>query len=155
MRGGGDLDACVTLLAAVHAADGYPAYWPDEPGRWLTPRDLLNAWVARQADEVVGHVCLCRAEDGASGGIWSGATGLPIERLGAVGRLFVAPAARRQGLGERLLLAAGDEARRLGRHPVLEVLERDRAAAALYERLGWRRAGPLDAELRWYVAPVR
>jgi hypothetical protein len=38
---------------------------------------------------------------------------------------------------------------------VLEVLDRDRAAAALYERLGWRRAGPLDAEVRRYVAPVR
>jgi GNAT superfamily N-acetyltransferase len=147
-----DLDACVAVLAAVHEVDGYPARWPDEPGRWLTPRDLLDAWVARRADEVVGHVCLCRAEAGAAVVIWSAATGLPAERLGVISRLFVAPAARRQGLGERLLVTACDEARRLGRHPVLEVMRHDRAAAALYEALGWRRAGPLDTELRWYVA---
>ena len=151
----GDLDACVAVLAAVHAADGYPALWPADPHRWLTPRELVGAWVARRAGEVVGHVCLCRAEEGASAVIWSAASGLPVGRLGAVSRLFVAPTARRQGLGERLLLAACDEARRLGRHPVLEVLRQDRAAAALYERLGWRRVGPLDAELRWYVAPLR
>jgi GNAT superfamily N-acetyltransferase len=148
-----DLGACVSLLAAVHAADGYPARWPDEPDRWLTPRELLGAWVASRTDEVVGHVCLSRAGDGTSTAIWSAATGLPVERLGVVSRLFVAPAARRQGLGQRLLLAACEEAGRLGRHPVLEVLDRDRAAAVLYERLGWRRTGPPEAGLRWYVAP--
>jgi GNAT superfamily N-acetyltransferase len=155
VRRTGDLDACVATLAAVHAADGYPARWPAEPGRWLTPRNLLSAWVAWRADEVVGHVCLCRAEEGESAAIWSAATGVPVELLGAVSRLFVVPAARRRGLGERLLAAACEKARRLSRHPVLEVLEGDHAAMALYERLGWRRAGPLDAELRWYVAPVR
>lgn len=153
-RRSGDLDACVALLAAVQAADGYPANWPEDPGRWLTPRDLVGAWVARRADEVVGHVCLCRAEEGSSAAIWSAATGLPVERLGVISRLFVGPSIRRQGLGERLLLAACGGARALARHPVLEVLDRDRAAAALYERLGWRRAGPVDADLRWYVAPL-
>jgi GNAT superfamily N-acetyltransferase len=154
-RRAGDLDACVALLAAVHGADGYPARWPDDPARWLTPGELLSAWVATRADEVVGHVCLCRAEDGASAAIWSASAGRPVDRLGVVSRLFVASAARRQGLGRRLLDAACAAARRQGRHPVLEVLEGDRAAAALYERLGWRRLGPPDEALRRYVAPLR
>jgi hypothetical protein len=34
-----------------------------------------------------------------------------------------------------------------GLHPVLDVIDRNRAAVALYERLGWRIAGSLDVEL--------
>jgi GNAT superfamily N-acetyltransferase len=149
-----DLEACVALLAAVHASDGYPACWPDDPARWLAPDELMSAWIAKRADEVVGHVCLCQAEEGASAAIWSASAGRTVDQLGVVSRLFVAPAARRQGLGGLLLLAACEEACRRGLHPVLEVLERDRAAAALYERLGWRRAGPPGPALCRYVAPV-
>ena len=154
-RRAGDLDGCVALLARVHAADGYPVHWPEDPGRWLTPDELLGAWVAWRSGALAGHVCLCPAETGPSAAAWSSGAGVPVDRLGVISRLFVAPDARRRGLGERLLVAACDEASRLGRHPALEVLERDRAAHALYERLGWRRAGPPDPTLRRYVAPVR
>jgi GNAT superfamily N-acetyltransferase len=152
----GDLDACVALLAAVHAGDGYPANWPRDPARWLTPDELLGAWVAARSGELLGHVCLCRAEPGPSADVWSASTGRPAGGLGVVSRLCVSPAARREGLGRRLLQAACEEARRRGLHPVLELLEvpgRDGAAAALYERLGWRRAGAIPG-LRHYVAPA-
>jgi GNAT superfamily N-acetyltransferase len=156
-RGGEDLETCVGLLAAVRAADGYPARWPDDPASWLTPDEPLRARVAWRPDpdQVVGHVCPCDAGAGASAAAWSAGAGVPVERLGVVSRLFVDPRVRREGPGRRLLLAARDEARRRDRHPVLEVLERDRAAGALYERLGWRLAGPPDPTLRRSVAPVR
>src|SRR5262252_10413952 len=65
-RRAGDLDGCVALLARVHAADGYPVHWPEDPGRWLTPDELLGAWVAWRSGALAGHVCLCPAETGPS-----------------------------------------------------------------------------------------
>lgn len=32
-----DLPARVETLAAVHAADGYPAWWPDPLAGWVLP----------------------------------------------------------------------------------------------------------------------
>jgi ribosomal protein S18 acetylase RimI-like enzyme len=58
--------------------------------------------------------------------------------------LAVADAARGQGLAKALLAAAEDEARRRGCNALyLEVRIDNRAAIALYERQGYRRAGRL------------
>ena len=155
-----DLDGCVEVLARVHAADGYPAAWPDDPGRWLMPSRLLGAWVAGRAGALVGHVGLSGASPGPSAEYWSASTGLPPDRLGAVRQLFVAPDARGDGLGERLLSHATAAALRQGLHPVLDVIEKNRTATALYERLGWRVVGAIDVKfggrperLVCYVAP--
>jgi GNAT superfamily N-acetyltransferase len=155
-----DLVRCVELLAEVHAADGYPAIWPSDPGRWLTPSRLLGAWVAGPADALTGHVGLSGVVSVPSAELWVASTGLGLDRLGAVRQLFVSPSARRQGTGERLLAIACAEARRRGLHPVLDVIDRNRAAMALYEQLGWRIAGSLEVELAGrpellvcYVAP--
>ncbi|NUR63893.1 MAG: GNAT family N-acetyltransferase, partial [Catenulispora sp.] len=52
-----DLEGCVKALNAVHASDGYPMNWPEDPVGWLTPAEGLHAWVAVAGDgEVVGHV---------------------------------------------------------------------------------------------------
>ncbi|MBF8188506.1 GNAT family N-acetyltransferase [Nonomuraea sp. K274] len=69
-----DLDACVEALATVHAADRYPANWPDDPGAWPTPDDPAMAWIAAEAS-------------------------LTTE----ITRLFVSPVARGRGLAGRLL----------------------------------------------------
>jgi len=141
-------------------ADGYPAVWPADPGGWLTPSRRLGAWVAGSVDAVTGHVGLSGVATGPSAELWVASTGLGLDRLGAVRQLFVSPGARRQGTGERLLAIACAEARRRGLHPVLDVIDRNRAAMALYEQLGWRIAGSLEVELAGrpellvcYVAP--
>ncbi len=138
LRQRNDITACVRLLASVHATDGYPTRWPADSSSWLTPDTLL------------GHIALCgvRGDSAASG--WAVASGLPPERMAEVARLFVAPDARGQGIGATLLETARSEADSRGLRPVLKVLERDRSAIALYERLGWRRVATIRAP--WVVA---
>ncbi|MDR6326186.1 hypothetical protein [Actinoplanes couchii] len=41
-RGDADLDGCVALLRDVHAADGYPVNWPEDPRGWLAPPELVR-----------------------------------------------------------------------------------------------------------------
>jgi GNAT superfamily N-acetyltransferase len=64
-----------------------------------------------------------------------------IARRGAAGwvaGMGTAPAYRRRGLGERVLVAGLEAARRRGcREMWLEVIDRNRAAIALYEKLGF------------------
>jgi GNAT superfamily N-acetyltransferase len=159
-----DLDACTTVLADVHAADGYPRYWPTDAQAWLTPALLLQAWVAVVAEGVVGHVALCQAEDDPAAAVWSRASGLPVDRLAVVSRLFVAPQARGGGLGLGLLHAACATAVASRLRSALEVLDHDRAAIALYERVGWQRVASAQAAwalnqgecavVHYYLAPA-
>lgn len=147
-RTDGDLAACVEVLAAVHLHSGYPVNWPDRPADWLTPRSLLAAWVAELDGRVVGHLGLSRATDGdAAPGVWAARTGSDVDGTAVVGRLFVSPVARGHGLGTALMARAVEEARTRALHPVLDVVDSDTAASALYERLGWEL---LDVvEQRW------
>ncbi|MGW2329133.1 hypothetical protein ACWC5C_25720 [Streptomyces sp. NPDC001700] len=57
-----DLAACVSALATVQRADRYPVHWPDDPQGWLTPADMLGAWVAAEGPAVLGHVTLTRTD---------------------------------------------------------------------------------------------
>ncbi|MFF0868493.1 GNAT family N-acetyltransferase [Nonomuraea sp. NPDC003560] len=130
LRTPADLNACADALALVHAADRYPVDWPADPQGWLTPGDLLRAWVAVEEGQVLGHVGLAGTDEGPQ-----------------VTRLFVVPAARGRGLAPVLL----DTVRKAAGTPVvLEVSDEGRAAVALYERLGWRRVGSTRA--RWLNA---
>ena len=160
-----DIEACVRLLADVHAADGYPVKWPANPVRRLTPDALLAAWVAEADGIIIGHVALCSAVGDPAAPLWCDATDLPAERIGVVARLFVAPSVRGQGVGAALLARVCDEARSRNLHPALEVLDHDRSAIALYERSGWLYIGSVSASwaqankgqaatLRYYLAPV-
>jgi hypothetical protein len=36
----------VARCVGVHAADGYPLRWPADSPAWLTPMNLLSAWIA-------------------------------------------------------------------------------------------------------------
>ncbi|MBQ0985161.1 GNAT family N-acetyltransferase [Streptomyces sp. F63] len=138
-RAGADLGPCARLLAEIHACDGYPVNWPEEPTRWLTPSALLTAWVAELDGHVAGHAVLSRSgPDDAAPAVWSGRAGRDISATAVVSRLFVAPAARGRGVGALLLGRAAEEARARGLHPVLDVLASDTRAVALYERQGWR-----------------
>jgi GNAT superfamily N-acetyltransferase len=158
-----ELDACTAVLADVHAAEGYPRYWPADPHAWLTPSLLLQAWVAVVAGVVVGHVALCEAEDDTAAA-WRLASGIPATRLAVVSRLFIAPKARGRGLGTGLLHVACAAAVASRLRPALEVLDHDRAAIALYERVGWQRVASVPAAwalnqgecavVHYYLAPA-
>lgn len=143
-----DVDRCVDLLRQVRAADGYPARWPVDPRRWLLAPTELAAWVAGDGGGLVGHVALHRAEDEPALDAWCRATGRGPESLAVVARLFVSPLHRGRGLGSGLVEAAVRFAELRGLVPVLEVLELDRRAIALYGRSGWSLVGT-----RHVVAP--
>lgn len=155
-----DAAACLELVTRVHHADGYPMRL--DPG-FLTPvagREA-GAWVAESDGVIVGHVALRTPAESPTLDVAARATGLPVDRLALVARLFVAPEQRRTGLGRRLLRHATAEAPKLGRRAVLDVGQRLGPAVALYESEGWERVGelhePLDADtvldLWVYVSP--
>lgn len=74
-------------------------------------------------------------------------------KRGWVGGMGVAPAARRRGIGERLMRQVIDHAREAGvRTLFLEVLESNTAAKALYEKLGFRTHRRLEV-LDWDGVP--
>ena len=142
IREPGDLPACVAALRRVHETSGYPSRWPDDPARWITPANLVTAWVAEHDGGIAGHVALVR---GMRLECLLRATGLPAEALGGITRLYVDPAFRRLGLARSLLDAAADAAAARGLRPVLDVVAYARPAIALYERAGWQLAGTQPA----------
>ncbi|WP_228034216.1 GNAT family N-acetyltransferase [Streptomyces spongiae] len=142
------MQGCVQALATVHAADRYPVDWPVDPEGWLTPRSMLDAWVAVDGSAVLGHLVLARP-----GEALALAVGLPSQRLVSVARLFVSAGARRRGVAARLLDKAIDVAEADGLRPVLEVEAGATAAINLYERAGWRYVGSSAAD--WITADGR
>ncbi|WP_250006467.1 GNAT family N-acetyltransferase [Actinoplanes sp. M2I2] len=112
-----DLEQCVEVLREVRLDMGYPGKWPSDPRAWLDHPRLDQAWVAESAPGViVGHVAVQNGREAT--------------------RLFVAPAARRQGVGSALLdhvcvLAGG--------RVILDVTDKaGSAAVAFFEATGWR-----------------
>ncbi len=140
-RVGADLPACRRLAEDVHAHDGYPVYVPEDLLSFIVTSDAMEAWVAVEDDEVVGHVVLRPGTFGAVVDLAMKGTGLPAEQLGVVARLLVSPNARRMGIGRALLDAAAGHAADLGLRPILDVVDRHDAAVKLYESSGWTRVG--------------
>ena len=64
------------------------------------------------------------------------ASGLDVEDLVVVARLFVKGTSRRTGAGRALLEQATERAHELGRRPILDVWDRLSGARALYESGG-------------------
>jgi transposase len=140
-----------------------PAFWPDDPVQWLSPKAMLGAWVAETDGRIVGHVALSAGAADTSASVWSEATGLPPEQFASIIRLFVSTDSRGVGVGHALLDAACAEAATRGLHPALDVVETDHDAIRLYEQSGWRRvrseAWTADRKgktlLHYYVAPLQ
>lgn len=131
-----DLDALVALGARMRAVEGYP---PDSSGFFDHP--WLAAWVASQDGELVGHVALHARSAEPVNELACEATGLPLEHLGVLARLFVAIECRRGGLARQLVNMAVGESHALRRQPVLDVNVLFEPAIALYESCGWTRVG--------------
>jgi GNAT superfamily N-acetyltransferase len=143
-----DLEACVELARVVQELDGYPPYFPPDVRGFLRafltpPGDILQAWVAEDVGEIVGHVALHRRSTDPVLALASEALQQPVEKLGVVARLFVSPAARHRGVGEMLLDVASGEAVGRGLFPILDVVTQFHDAIRLYERRGWIRAGQI------------
>jgi GNAT superfamily N-acetyltransferase len=157
-----EMAALAEVLHEVHLKDRYPSLWPDDPEGWLSPPGLAQAWVAvgeAAGNGLLGHVAVVT-------GVHDPAVPDPDGTgLAGVTRLFVAPAARGQGLavGTRLLGAATRWARAQGHRLMLDVVEDGGSAIALYERLGWQLLDRRTADwetvdgrrlpLRIYLAP--
>jgi ribosomal protein S18 acetylase RimI-like enzyme len=135
-REAADLGWCVQALAEAHRTSGYPTNWPADPARWLTPPGIVRAWIAGTAElPVAGHVILRQLPASPAG-----------QAAAEVSRLFVAPAARRQGVAQALLQQAMHWAEVNEQGLVLEVTDHLQAARALYERAGFRRVGTEQAD---------
>jgi GNAT superfamily N-acetyltransferase len=135
-RQAADVRLCVGVLAEVHRTSGYPTNWPGDPAGWLTPAGTVAAWVAASGDApVAGHVVLRQLSAGPS-----------EQAVAEVSRLFVAPAARRQGVAQALLAQAMHWAEVNSHDLVLEVTDRLQAAQTLYERIGFVRSATKQAD---------
>lgn len=99
--------------------------------------DLSQTVVLRAASTLVAFTMI-RALDG---------------RTLEVHTLCVAPAFQRKGLGSRLLRQTIREAASMNAAVELSVLKANRAARALYERLGFREIGATERHLRLRVEP--
>ncbi|MFD0026358.1 GNAT family N-acetyltransferase [Streptomyces sp. NPDC058382] len=143
-----DMKACVEALATVHEADRYPARWPADPAGWLTPDGLLDAWVALDGADVLGHVALTGTDP-----VMAADAGLRPDELVAVSRLFATASARRRGVASALLATAETAAAAGGLRLVLEVEDGGSAAVALYERAGWRHVASRPGD--WTTADGR
>lgn len=154
-----DLDACVEVLAEVYELDGYPMRWPADPPAWLDPPGTVVALVGELDGAVAGHGLIRGVEGTSAAEPLVQATGRRPAELAMVSRLYVAPGGRRRGVGAKLLdalaLAATAKDRVLG----LDVVEKDSAAIAMYERAGWRLVATVPCDwdpgslLRCYLAP--
>jgi GNAT superfamily N-acetyltransferase len=142
-RGDDDLDALVALGAKLRAAEGYP---PDSARFYDHPR--LAGWVATAGDEVVGHVALHERSAEPVMELAVDVTGLAVEELAVLARLFVAIEARRHGLGRRLVDVAVADAHRRGQQPILDVNVLFEPAIGLYESCRWTRVGDVRFQYR-------
>jgi len=128
-----DLTACVEALRTLNQASGYPSNWPADPVRWLRPAGTRYAWVAATDDTpVAGHLILRQSPATA--------------RSAEVSRLFVTPAAHRQGVASALLQAAMNTAAEHDLDLFLDVTDHLQAAQALYRRVGFRLASTAPAD---------
>ena len=148
------MPALVDALARQQPASRYPARWPlPFPAAEFIVRELEIAAFVAVGDQdgngrALGHVSACRIElsDSSFEGdditrLWMAGHDRPIEDLGTVSALFLAPEAQGRGLGSRLLRAAVDALRTDGLAPCLDVTHFSRAAEAMYRARGWRRVG--------------
>jgi GNAT superfamily N-acetyltransferase len=142
-----DLDQCVAVAQAVHQLDHYPLYLPTDLRTFLDSPDAHGAWVAEVDDKVVGHVALHRRTTAAAMDLASETVRQPVDQLGIVARLLVAPSSRRQGGGQALLDVASRAAVGRGLWPVLDVVTSLPDAVRLYEKCGWTRAGEVTVDL--------
>ena len=136
------MPASAAIASVLRETDGYPAFLGDDDlEAFVTPSNEIAAWVALDANRVVGHVLLRRSSAPRASEVAAAALGVDATRLAFVARLMVLPDVRRRGIARALLATAADGAHSRGFVGVLDVLVEDVAAISLYEAEGWQRFG--------------
>lgn len=143
-----DVPTLGAILAETRREDGYPPHWPAPGGFFVAAADELDSFVHDDAGRPTGHVALHVRSARSVMEVAVRASGLDINDLVVVARLFVEGSSRRTGAGRALLERATVRARELGRQPILDVWEGLSGARALYESAGWRLAGSATLEFR-------
>ncbi len=134
-----DLGACARLMHVVFYADGYPEQWPDAPRHWLADDTVIDAWVAEELGEILGHVAISRVPGGSSDAMrWHEVTGHGAEELASVSRFFVRPRVRGEGIGTALLDVASAAITGRGLMPVLDAVAREPDRFRVLEDRGWK-----------------
>ncbi|WP_326677229.1 GNAT family N-acetyltransferase [Streptomyces sp. NBC_01237] len=136
-----DVAGAAAALMEVHATDGYPVEGVAQPEAWITPPEVVQAWVGEVDHKIVGHVAVMRAQGEKAVTLWRRQIGEDETHIGVLARLFVVQSARKNAVGESLMRAAMDYAKVHGLHLVLDVMDKDTSAIRLYERLGWHFIG--------------
>lgn len=136
IRTSDDLAGCIACLKRVYAKDHYPVQGVADAQAFLDGSGIQKAWIAQENSIIIAHLAVSEATDGdLSAAAWWQTH--PGAKIAVLGRLFVDPDSRGSGVAAHLIdqavAWASDQEIRL----VLFALEKDRAAARLYERLGW------------------
>lgn len=125
-----DAAALEAALLPVHEHDAYPIRRVNATAAWLYD-GLDVAWVAEHDGRPVGHAALAPDDD--PSGPWH------------LTRFFVARDARGTGAGSVLLDEVDRWADERDLDLVLDVVDVNADARALYERRGWEHTGDVDA----------
>lgn len=139
-RSAAHLPLVVAMVERSLERSEYPPYRPADLAAFLTPPDLLGAWVADAGGLVVGHVANHATSSPEVMAAAVASTDRPESGLAVLARLLVEPEHRGTGVAESLVRRAEQEAHASGRWPVLDVALHFTAAIRTYERLGWTRA---------------
>jgi GNAT superfamily N-acetyltransferase len=126
-----DLDAVVTLF------DGYRQFY-GQPSDGVAARTFLQA----RFEHGQSVVLLAESQGQAVGftQLYPSFSSVSMARVYVLNDLYVAPSARRMGVGERLLKAASDHALQMGAVRMsLNTDVQNLPAQALYESMGWAR----------------
>jgi GNAT superfamily N-acetyltransferase len=136
-----------TVWAMFQAAEYPPGLNGAQRLAWLSRYPARAAWVAMRGSDLLGHVAVADVQGGAAKLAWERARPEWAGKMLVVGRLFIAPAARGQGLGRRLLTTAADDIHRFNCLPVMTVPAQDWPAAhALCAAAGFRPVPGGDTE---------
>ncbi|WP_433793289.1 N-acetyltransferase family protein [Actinoplanes sp. CA-252034] len=136
-RAEADVPECAALLREVYALDGYPVEGVDDATAWMYPEGLMAAWVADEQGQVLGHAAVCEPGEGdAAVAMLIERTGIAESEIAVLARLFVGPTARGKGAGRMLADAALSYAADKRLRAVFDVMEKDRSAIGMYEKMG-------------------
>jgi GNAT superfamily N-acetyltransferase len=139
LRTSSDVPTLIKILNAVYDLTKYPVDGPASfSGRFRSPK-ALQSFVALQGGTLTGHAELQDATT-MNPAVVNAIMNLgPIESYAALVSLFVDPAMQGKGIGVRLVEEAISWGRANGRRLVLIVLDKDKAAIRMYEKMKWMR----------------
>ncbi len=126
-----DFQELLRLVRAYYRHDGIryrSAIVPGALRRLVSGRVQARAWIARNRARAIGYVAFSYHYDAEFGGL-----------EGVITDLFIRAAYRGRGLGTRLLATVEDYCHAAGIRSIeLQVIDRNRAAAAFYRKHGFR-----------------